>query len=181
MVEYLNPIQRQNLIDRFRDWVTFYANSGIVWGTNAPPNNFIDWNATGRLGGDTNGPSDEVNASQIPTNPSTASEVVSSLEAGAAKVTNVRRVRSRIVRDGDGALLFDETNLTHLNTGYRTGLSIIRNRPAAGVIKAIGTNEDYFSSLRQSFEQARDNVVTFEDTVCHASCHGSCHGSRGRR
>ena len=41
--------------------------------------------------------------------------------------------------------------------------------------------EQKFNDLRNQYNSNRNNTVTIDVPVCHASCHSSCHGSRGRR
>ena len=48
-----DPISRQNIVDRFADYVRATANAGISWGTNAYP--FGEWTHGYLFGGDTNG------------------------------------------------------------------------------------------------------------------------------
>jgi hypothetical protein len=47
----------------------------------------------------------------------------------------------------------------------------------------IGTTqlETFFTNLQTQYTTARDNTVTIQVDVCHASCHSSCHSNRGRR
>ena len=43
MATLTNPINAQNIVDRFADYVTATADSGISWGTNALP--FSEFNS----------------------------------------------------------------------------------------------------------------------------------------
>lgn len=178
-----NPVSRQNVIDRFRDWLTNYVNSGIVWGTNNPPYTTVD--VTGYFGGDTSGLADGLTTANFPSSLVTASEVVNALETVAFNLTQMRNARFVLVLDGNVApagVQYDQTQYSNMSTAYRGNLSIIRNRPFAGATLSSGNIEDYFYSLRQSFEAVRDSSVIYvENHYCHASCHSSCHGSRGRR
>lgn len=179
MASIQNPVNRQNVIDRFRDWVTNYVNSGIVWGSNNWPHGYVD--LSGYFGGTTGGLADNLSTGNFPSTRVTAAEVYIALEDVTFQMTRMRYGRFRVVRSGDNAVLFDSTNYTHFNANYRGGLAIIRNRPAGGNRISVGAIEDYFYSLRQSFENIRNSVVFVENVVCHSSCHVSCHASRGRR
>lgn len=175
-----NPVSRADVIQRFRDWVTYVVNSGITWGTNNVPHANFDVN---RFGGTTAGMDDNLTVpASFPSDPSAAAEVVSALETAAYNFTRIRLVRAVLVVDGDlGYVASDQTAVGHLNNTYRGSLNIIRNRPASTALKHGANMEDYLSSLRDSYNSIRNSSVYFEDHICHSSCHSSCHGSRGRR
>ena len=84
-----------------------------------------------------------------------------------------------------GYVAYDETQVAILSDTYALPFDI------SGVIDQqefapgeLIQDEDYellFQQLYDKYFAIRQQVVTFESTICHSSCHSSCHGSRGRR
>jgi len=204
-----NPIEEQNLIDRFADYVTATANSGIVWGTNALGPSYTDANGTtysafsqasntaansvgiALFGGTTAGPGISVSGSSITGNPISASTIRTALENETALYTNVRKLRVRITISGGGGntgtrrstgLVIDDTQVAHMATSYRQSLGTVStNQVVSGAEITVSGLQGYFTNLQSAYNTARNNVHDYQATVCHASCHSSCHGSRGRR
>jgi len=204
-----NPIEEQNLIDRFADYVTATANSGIVWGSNAPGPSYTDVNGTtysafsagsnsaansigvALFGGTTSGPAISISGSSITGDPINAGTIRTTLENETALYTNVRKLRVQITIDGGGGntgtrrstgVVIDDTQVAHMATSYRQSLGTVStNQVVSGAQITVSGLQGYFSNLQSAYNTARNNVHTYTATVCHASCHSSCHGSRGRR
>lgn len=188
MATLTSPIGKQNIVDRFADYVAADANASITWGSNNEPFSEMD-NAT--WGGTTSGRSIGITGASITGTVITASTIRSVLQAETAAYTNMRNLRARLNVTGGGGntgsrptpgIIYDQTAKAHLNTGYRQSLGTVANAGVTSGTTISTTNlETYFSNLRTEYRRLRDNTVTITVDVCHASCHSSCHGSRGRR
>lgn len=188
MATLTNPVNKQNIVDRFADFVVGTANSGISWGTNALP--FPEMPTT-YFGGTTSGKPIGISGNSIGGTGITASNIRSVLESETYYYTNIRLLTARLNVTGDGGntgsrptagIVFDQTAKAHLNGNYRSSIPTpnTANVVAGQVIRATNL-ETYFSNLRSSYNAVRDTAVTIQIDVCHASCHNSCHSSRGRR
>lgn len=183
-----NPISKQGIVDRFSDLVTDVANANIVWGTDSKP--FTEM-PDDRYGGTTSGQSITATGASITDTVVTAATIRSVLETEAALYTNIRQQRAQLNVTGGGGntgsrpsagVVFDQTNVAHLDTGNRASLgSIISTNVSSGdTIDDVGL-EGYFTRIANAYNSVRTTSVTDTIDVCHASCHSSCHGSRGRR
>lgn len=185
-----NPVNPQNIVDRFADYVTATANSGISWGTNAYPFGEFDG---GFFGGDTGGRGISISGGNINAvgDTITAANIYNTLVNETATYTNIRNLRALLFVDGGGGntgsrpnpgYIYDATAVAHMNVNYRQGIgSPSASNVSAGNTITAGGLEQFFSNLRDSYNGARGNTATVQINVCHASCHSSCHGSRGRR
>ena len=190
MATLTNPVQSQNIVDRFADYVTATANAGIVWGTNALP--FPEMPST-NFGGTTEGRGITVNGSSIgPTGSTiTALNIYNTLVNETATYTNIRNLRALLFVEGGGGntgsrptpgFVFDQTAVSHLNTDYRQNIGSPSNAGVTSNQPISASNlENFFDNLRTSYNNTRATTATIQVNVCHASCHSSCHGSRGRR
>ena len=185
-----NPISPQNMVDRYADFVTATANSGISWGTNAKP--FAEM-ADSNFGGTTGGRGISVAGSALGATGSavTAQTIYNSLVNETATYTNIRNLRALLFVTGDGGntgtrptqgFVYDTTAVAHLNTNYRQSIGapsasdvVLNNRITSGGL------EQFYNNLTSSYTTARSNTTTIQVNVCHASCHSSCHSSRSRR
>jgi hypothetical protein len=192
-----NPINPQNIVDRFADYVVSTANAGIIWGNNfdgvsytALP--FTEFNVAS-LGGTTSGKSIGVTGSNISAvgGTITAANIYDTLVTETATFTNIRKLQAILFVDGDGGntgtrptagTVFDETKIAYLNSDY---LQSIGTPDASGVssgnIVTSSGLETFFTNLQTAYNTSRDTTSTIQVNVCHASCHSSCHGSRSRR
>ena len=189
MVSLFNNIDAQNVVDRFADYVRASANSGIVWGTNSRPGT---WIPTSVFGGTTAGKTIEINGNSIggPTGLIVASTVRNVLIAETNRYTRIRNLRARLLRQGNNAVIYDQTRVAHMSSAYQQTISnpsIPTNGPNAGNLITIGSDssntgiEEYFARLRSAYNARRGTTITLTYYQCHSSCHSSCHGSRGRR
>lgn len=192
MAALSNPITKQNIVDRFADYVRDTANSGISWGTNAYP--FGEWNNPGLFGGDTGGKGIEIDGGSIGTNGSgdiTAQNIYQTLIDETYRYTRIRNMTAVLFVDGGGGNtgsrptageVYRGTAVANMNTNYLQGVSAVRDDVYAGNTVTAGGMEVMFSNMRSAYNGARgNNAGTFQVNVCHASCHSSCHSSRGRR
>ena len=76
MATLTNPIEEQNIVDRFADYVVATANAGITWGTNDIP--FAEM-GTSYFGGTTSGKSIGITGANISATPITASTIYNAL------------------------------------------------------------------------------------------------------
>lgn len=188
MASLTNPVRKQNIVDRFADYVAANANASIVWGTNSKP--FSEM-STSEFGGTTAGRAIGINGNNISGTQITAANIRSVLEAETAAYTNMRNLRARLNVTGGGGntgsrptagIVYDRTRKAHLNTSRRAGIGTPNNAGVTSGEQVDDSNlETYFSNLRTAYQGVRDSTVTITVNVCHASCHSSCHGSRGRR
>ena len=104
----------------------------------------------------------------------------------AIRYNRIRKTRvKQNISGNQGYVAYDETQVALLTASYARPFDVsdVINQQEFAIGELI-QDEDYellFSQLYAKFVAIRDNVVTFESTICHASCHSSCHGSRGRR
>jgi hypothetical protein len=175
-------IVRQDIVDRYADYVEQTANSGISWGTNAIPHGYFS--RSDIFGGTTDGQTRRVNDTSIGSPAPakiTASTIYDTLLADAQLYTNMRNIRVLLYLSGYGYTM-DTTAKAHLTTDYRLPITI--SNPDILTDKEIvaGNLEVFFDSLRVAYNNAQSTLAaTIEDSYCHSSCHSSCHGSRGRR
>ena len=185
-----NPINPQNIVDRFADYAVATANSGISWGTNAYP--FAEWTYGAEFGGTTAGKTIGITGSNIDAvgNVINAANIYNTLLAETATYTNIRNLRALLFVDGGGGntgtrgtpgYIFDVTAKAHFNTAYRQSIGAGASDVVSGSTATAAGLETYFDNLRTSYNTARANTITLQVNVCHASCHNACHGSRGRR
>lgn len=188
MATLTSPVSPQNIVDRFADYVTATANTGISWGTNAKP--FAEM-ADGEFGGSTGGRGITISGGNIAGNPITASTIYNVLVAETQTYSNIRNLRALLFVDGGGGntgtrptagYVYDQTAVAHLNTGYRQSQNAIGNAGvSSGSAISAANLETFFSNCRAEYNARRANTVAIQTNVCHASCHSSCHSSRGRR
>ena len=193
MATLTEPIQRQNIVDRFADYVRATANSGISWGTNAWP--FGEFGGyAGIFGGDTGGKGIEIDGNSIAVNANSemvAQNIYDTLITETYRYTRIRYMRAVLFVDGGGGntgsrptpgVVYDATAVANLNTNYLQGVSAGRDDVYAGNQISAGGLEVMMSNMRAAYNGARGNSAgTWQVNVCHASCHSSCHSSRGRR
>ena len=189
MAALSNPVNPQNIVDRFADYVTGTANSGISWGTNAYP--FGEFNGA-EFGGTTGGRGVSIsggNIGGIGTN-IIGANVYNTLVAETATYTNIRNLRALLFVDGGGGntgsraspgIVYDGTAVAHMNTNYRQAAVGVNSNVSTNNTITAGGLESLFDGLRTTYSNNRGNTVTIQVNVCHASCHSSCHSSRGRR
>lgn len=193
MATLTNPINRQNIVDRFADYVRGSANASISWGTNAYP--FPEFSQTNIFGGDTGGKGIEIDGNSIGTNAAgeiTAQNIYDTLKAETYRYTRIRNIRAILFVDGAGGntgsrptagAVYDTTAVANLSTAYLQTINDVgRDDVYAGNIPTAGGLEVMFSNMRAEYNAKRGTSAgDFQTNVCHASCHSSCHSSRGRR
>jgi hypothetical protein len=200
MASLTNPVNKQNIVDRFADYVVATANSGIGWGTNAVPTwshpylgtfNVVD---PALFGGTTGGKAIGINGTSIAGTTITASTIYNTLLAETNTYTLIRNLRGTLTVTGAGrtdnpsgetwpvGLQYDATVVSYMNGNYLQNVG----SPANGGVAATNTIsapnlETLFFNLRAAYNSARANTLQYDTVICHASCHSSCHSSRGRR
>lgn len=173
-------IIRQEIIDRFRDFVTNVSNTGIHWGTDHLP--FPQMPASYFKGPISGEPiSISINDLGVSGNKISASEIYNVLVNETNKYTNIRYLHARRYLTGSG-YNFDETRVANMNDTYEQNIGAVSNAGIVGgaEISASGLN-NFFTNLQNAYIAKRNNTTTVTITYCHSSCHSSCHGSRGRR
>lgn len=194
MATLTDPISTQNIVDRFADYVTATANSGISWGTNAYPFTECDFGAS--FGGTTAGKTISITGANITPNASSeiaAQNIYDTLITEVATYTRIRNIRCQLNVTGGGGnngsrptagVIYDSTAVANMTTAYlQTGITAARDDVYANNAITSGGLEVMFSNMRSAYNTARSTTVAsiFVTNVCHASCHSSCHSSRGRR
>jgi len=188
MATLTSPVRTQNIVDRFADYVTATADSGISWGTNAYPFGEFDGN---NFGGTTSGRPIGISGGNIGSGVITASNIYNTLVNETAAYTSIRNLRAILFVDGAGGntgsrptpgVIYDQTAVAYMNGSYLQSIGTPANNGVASGNVASATNlESFFNTLRSTYNSARGSTVTIQVNVCHASCHSSCHGSRSRR
>jgi hypothetical protein len=184
MATLTNPINAQNIVDRFADYVVATANANIVWtNTNKP---FAEANAAAFSTG--SGKTISVDGTDITPASGiiTKTNIYYALIAETARYTSIRKIRARlIITTGSGNRTraantgFDQTAVAHMSgTGYQGTITSV---PALGAKPSVADLQTFFTNLRDKYTAQRNATQTYSVSVCHSSCHSSCHNSRGRR
>jgi hypothetical protein len=201
-----NPVNKQNIVNRYVEFVQGRANQSIVWGTNNRPPYFD--NST--FGGTTAGKQISISGSNLTTTEINASNIYNVLRTETANFSNIRNLRAIVNVTGEGGdapigpetpenpgIIFDQTQKAHLSAAYLQGIQAPPNsgvdagklitrdpisvsRPLEPRTNVSGL-DGFILNLRSVYDSYRNNTVTLTVNVCHSSCHSSCHGSRGRR
>jgi hypothetical protein len=185
-----NPINPQNIANRYSDYVTAVANAGITWGNNAKPFEEMDVN---QFGGDTSGRAISITGNSIGEVGTviTAINIYNTLVTETATYTNIRNLRAILNVEGGGGntgsrpnpgVIYDGTAVAHMNADYRQSIGTPDASNVSSGDEVTSANlQQFFTNLATSYNTARGTTTTVQTNVCHASCHSSCHGSRGRR
>lgn len=184
-------ISRQNIVNRFADYVRATANAGISWGTNAYPFSEFSANA-GIFGGDTNGKAIQIDGNSLgaANTIANAQTVYNVLIDETTRYTRIRLLQAVLFVDGGGGntgsrptpgVVYNNTAVAHLNTNYQVAVSAGRDDVFAGNVMRRQGTANMFSNMRAAYNARRGVSVYSQVNVCHASCHNNCHGSRGRR
>jgi hypothetical protein len=186
-----NPINAQNIVDRFADYVQATANAGIVWYNNGPgavSEPFPEFNEA--LLGGSGGKAIEVSGTNLGGTGSTISTnlIYSTLREETNRYTRIRNLRARrLITTGPGnrtrpdSDARDTTNVAHLTSAYQGDVGSVAFGGVFGSTISASGLETFFDNLRTSYNTIRGTSVQIDVSLCHNSCHGSCHGSRGRR
>jgi hypothetical protein len=120
-----------------------------------------------------------------------ASDIYDVLTAETANYTSIRKIRALLFVEGSGGntgtqstagFIVDETRKAYMSSSYLQTLPVPQNgNVVSGETTSAGNLETLFANLVNAYANPRENIVTVQVNVCHASCHSSCHGSRGRR
>jgi len=186
-----NPITPQNIVDRFKDFVTDTANSSIIWGTDNKPFSQMPDNT---FGGTTTGATITTTGSYIGSSGGSilASNIINALLTETALYTNIRNLRALLNvtltyqgggdYPGGGGIIYDKSQKAFLNTSYRQTLNSVNNSDVVSGNKITTSGlETFFTNLQNEYNSQRANTATVQVDVCHSSCHNACHSSRGRR
>lgn len=185
-------ITPQNLVDYYKEFVVDIANADIAWAiTGGSP--FEQFPTATYFQGTTNGRAIGITGANVGTagNLIDASDIYDVLVAETNNYTSIRKVRAILNVEGGGGntgsygsagVLVDETKKAYMNSSY---LQTISTPGDSGVLSGnnitASSLEGLFNNLKDMYNQERDDIVTIQVNICHASCHSSCHGSRGRR
>jgi hypothetical protein len=194
MVTLTNPVASQNIVDRFADYVTYTANTGIVWGTNSLPTfegtTVVD---STYFGGTTSGRPIGITGNTIGASGSNiiALNIFNTLLNETNAYTSIRNLRAILFVEGAGGntgtrpnpgTIFDQTSVSYLSSTYLQSIDNTNlQQPTAGSNITTSGLETFFTNLTTQYQASRASAVTVQTNVCHASCHSSCHGSRSRR
>jgi hypothetical protein len=203
MATLTNPINKQNIVDRFADYVVATGNSGITWGTNARPSEYFTTTYLGfePFGGTTSGKGIETSAANITDANVTAATIYNVLVAETQRYSNIRNMRALINVTGAGntfgtgtridagpivgsnpGIIYDVTAKAYLSTAYRQATISPANAGVAAAQVARSANlESFYNNLRTTYSTYGNTTATIQVNVCHSSCHTSCHANRGRR
>ena len=188
-------VVKQDIVDRYADWVTNYANSSLSWGTNVYP--FPEWTYGSLFGGPTSGKAISITGANL-SNGSTGDlineeRILAQCTTDANRYNMFRALRAVLFVNGAGGntgtrplagAVYDTTAKAYLTAGYANAFTqpTAPTEMATGGLVQASDLESFFSALRTAWLGATDTSIgTYQVTVCHASCHSSCHSSRGRR
>ena len=189
MVTLVNPISKQNIVDRFAEYVRDTSNAGIVWGSNALP--FSGFTPTNVFGGTTSGKNLDITGSSITGDTVNAQTIFDVLVGETRNYSKIRKMRAILFVTGGGGntgsrstpgIIFDSTQVAHMSDGYLQ--TITANKEDVLVNNSVTSAglERFYTNLRTAYNTARNTSAgTFQTNVCHSSCHSSCHNSRSRR
>ena len=189
MATLTSPVEEQNIVNRFADYVPPAANTGISYHTGSVP--FTEM-ATSYFGGGSGGKSLGISGASIKNNGELidASGIQDTLETETFNYTSIRSLRAILNVTGGGGntgtqptagVITDVTGIAYLNTSYRVALGTRSVNLQTGNLIDDSVLEQKFNDLRNKYNTARGTTATVQIDVCHASCHSSCHSSRGRR
>ena len=184
MVTLTNPINAQNIIDRFADYVVATANANIIWSSSAlpfPEADSADFAAAAGKAIAANGGSITPASGII-----SKTNIYYALIAETVRYTSIRKIRARLtISTGAGNITraantgFDQTAVAHMSgTGFEGAVSSV---PALGTQIDSSDLETFFTNLQTKYNTNRNDTQNYFKSVCHSSCHNSCHSSRGRR
>lgn len=195
MATLTSPVNAQNIVDRFADYLVATANAGIVYGSNSWP--FYDGavNLAPFFGGTTAGKAIGIAGGNLGSpGVVTAYTIFYQTLNETYKYTMIRNTTWILNVSGGGGNtgsrptpgdVIVRTGKSYLNSGY--GLATNVNAVGQGqVVRSqkitTASLEDLFNRLRTAWTNFyNSSPVTIRSSVCHASCHSSCHGSRSRR
>ena len=189
MATLTSPVEEQNIVNRFADYVPPAANTGIVYHTGSVP--FSEF-STSFFGGNSSGRALGISGANIKNNGELidASGIQDTLENETFNYTSIRNLRAKLNVTGTGGntgsrptagIIADVTGMAYLNTSYRQTLGTRSVNLQTGQLIDDSVLEQKFADLRTKYNSARSNTATITVPVCHASCHSNCHSSRGRR
>lgn len=185
MATLTNPIRKQNIVDRFADFVANHNNSQIVWGTNSKP---FSQMPNSEFTGSTAGRAISITGASITGTTIDSSNLITALEGEAYQYTRIRKMRARLLMQTSGTgeanprVDSDSTRVAYLAASRRLTLSGINQSTVEedDLVSVTGI-ETYLTDLRREMNEKRDSTYSKDVTICHSSCHSNCHSSRGRR
>lgn len=179
-----NPVDADNIVDRFADFVVETANQDIIWSASSTPFPEAPTSDFGAAAGK----SISIDGSDITpaNNIITKANIYNTLISETTKYTSIRKIRAQLlISTGAGNQTraantgFDGTNVSHMaGTGYQgtvTGVTALGTKPE------VNDLETFFTNLETKYNDQRNATQNYTKSVCHSSCHNSCHNSRGRR
>jgi hypothetical protein len=195
MATLTSPVNAQNIVDRFADYLVATANSGIVYGSNSWPFYDASINLAPFFGGTTAGkPIGIIGTNLGSPGIVTAYTIFYQTLNETFKYTMIRNTTWIIRVSGGGGNtgvrpapgdVTVRTGKSYLNSGYviATNVSAVSQGQVVRSLKITTASlEDLFNRLRAAWTNFYNgNPVTLVFPVCHASCHSSCHSSRSRR
>ena len=122
MATLTNPIRKQNLVDRFADFVANHNNNQIVWGTNSKP---FSQMPNSEFTGTTAGRSIGITGASITGDTIDSSNMISALEGEAYQYTRIRKMRARLLMQTSGTgeanprIDFNQTQVAYLSSARR--------------------------------------------------------------
>jgi hypothetical protein len=184
MATLTNPINAQNIVDRFADYVVATANASIVWTSANKPFPEADAAAFSAGAGKaiSIGGGDITPASGV----ITKANIYNTLITETARYTSIRKIRARLLigtgpgnRTRAAGTGFDQVQVAHMSGDFYE--STISGIPALAATPSVSDLQTFFTNLQTKYTDARNTAENYTVTVCHSSCHSSCHNSRGRR
>jgi hypothetical protein len=205
MAALTNPINAQNIVDRFSDYVVATANQGIVWGLNNVPTGdtspavvdpIVQIVPTDQFGGTTAGLPINIDGNSIkgPDDAITATTIYNTLLAETNRYTRIRNLNAvlRVVGTGGNAgtrlrnsgydpgrayiEVTNATNPANMIESYEYPVSI---QPASsyGIVVGGQINGNGLETFFDALRLAYLNSRAVAIPYITSVCHASCHSS----
>lgn len=204
MATLTNPIEPQNIVDRFADYVVATANASIVWGTNANPTmdtgpvsgvtQIVEVITDASFGGGTGGKAIAVNQASITpaNNKITATTIYNALVGETNRYTSIKNVQAigRVTGAGgnNGSRLRDTgqvagrtyieklnaTSKAHMADTYVSSIGTPANNGVAAGTPVSVTNLQTFFTTLRTAYQGKRDAAS---QIITSVCHASCHSS----
>ena len=184
-IQQNQTIQNEDFYDTFLTRFADLANTGILYGTNAPHFTDLPSSVSSFYGGTTAAvslPASGLQNDQL----ILASAIRNYLINSSVFYCKIRRfsvTRNVTASGGPAPDAETRTGVSHMSDANRatfTTPASSSNIQAGSTINASLLNT-FIDNCYTQYTTSRASTVSASYSVCHNSCHSSCHGSRGRR
>ena len=184
-IQQNKTIENEDFYDTFLERFANLANSGILYGTNAPHFADLPSSISSYYGGTTSAV--PLPASGLQNNQTIfAADIRNYLVNSSIFYCKIRRfsvTRNVTASGGPAATSETRVGVSHMSNTYRatfTTPTSSSNIETGLTINASLLNS-FIDNCYTQYTTSRSSTVSASYSVCHNSCHSSCHSSRGRR